>query len=245
VVQIQFVGSGDAFGSGGRAQTCISVRSGDEHLLVDCGATSLTALKAQGIDPGSVTGVVITHLHGDHFGGLPFLILDGQFRRRTAPLTVLGPPGTRERLRAAMEVLFPGSSTVERRFQVEMFELTPDGTPAQLGEAVVRGWEVDHACGAPPLAVRLELHGKAFGYSGDTAWTEALATAAAGTSVFAIEAYTFNKPVRYHLDYATLREHASDLATDRLILTHMSHDMLDRLGEADHGAAHDGLTITG
>jgi len=66
------------------------VRSGDEHLLVDCGATSLTALKAQGIDPGSVTGVVISHLHGDHFGGLPFLILDGQFRRGTAPLTVLG-----------------------------------------------------------------------------------------------------------------------------------------------------------
>jgi len=78
------------------------VRSGDEHLLADCGATSLTALKAQGIDPGSVTGVVITHLHGDHFGALPFLILDGQFRRRTAPLTILGSPGIRERLPAAM-----------------------------------------------------------------------------------------------------------------------------------------------
>ena len=241
---VHFVGSGDAFGSGGRAQTCISLQSGGQHLLVDCGTTSLTALNEQNVDPNSVTGVVVTHLHGDHYGGLPFLVLSGQFSRRTAPLLVLGPPGTRDRLHAAMEVLFPGSSTAPRRFSVEVHELRPDGTPAQLGRAAVRGWEVDHACGAPPLAVRVELDGSAFGYSGDTAWTPALASAAAETQLFAVEAYTFDKPVRYHLDYATLREHAAELGTDRLILTHMSAAMLDRLDEADHPDAHDGLTIT-
>ena len=241
---VHFVGTGDAFGSGGRAQTCISLRSNDQHLLVDCGATSLTALKGQSIEPSSVAGVVLTHLHGDHFGGLPFLILDGQFSRRTAPLLVLGPPGTRDRLHSAMEVLFPGSSTVQRRFSVGVQELTPDGTPAHLGSAVVRCWEVDHASGAPPLAVRVEMDGSAFGYSGDTAWTPALASAAAGTQLFAVEAYSFDKPVRYHLDYTTVREHAIELDTDRLILTHMSTAMLDRLHEAGHPAAHDGLRIT-
>ncbi len=45
-------------------------------LLVDCGATSLVALKAQGLNPDAVDAVAVTHLHGDHFGGLPFLILD-------------------------------------------------------------------------------------------------------------------------------------------------------------------------
>jgi ribonuclease BN (tRNA processing enzyme) len=42
--------------------------------------------------------VFVSHLHGDHFGGLPFLILDGQFSGRTEPLTVAGPPGTADRL---------------------------------------------------------------------------------------------------------------------------------------------------
>jgi ribonuclease BN (tRNA processing enzyme) len=60
----------------------------------------------------------VSHLHGDHFGGLPFLILDGQFSRRTNPLTIAGPPSTARRLTEAMECLFPGSSAVARRFKL-------------------------------------------------------------------------------------------------------------------------------
>ena len=102
-MEVRFVGSGDAFGSGGRFQTCIRLQHEAFTVLVDCGATSLTAMKAQQLDPGEVDAVVISHLHGDHFGGLPFLVLDGHFTRRTKPLTVFGPAGTAQRLIAAME----------------------------------------------------------------------------------------------------------------------------------------------
>ena len=94
-MHVIIAGSGDAFGSGGRFQTCIAVAdhaAGQPHTLLDCGATSLTALRLQHLDPSMISTVVISHLHGDHFGGLPFLILDGQFRHRTADLTVGGPP---------------------------------------------------------------------------------------------------------------------------------------------------------
>ena len=94
-------------------------------MLLDCGATSLSALKRLGIDPGEIAAVFVSHLHGDHFGGLPFLILDGQFSRRTRPLAVVGPPGTATRLADTMECLFPGSSTAPRRFAVEVTELAP------------------------------------------------------------------------------------------------------------------------
>src|SRR5262249_46738777 len=138
-VRIRFVGSGDAFGSGGRWQTCIYLSAEGQALLVDCGATSFVALKAQGLGPPAVRAgaVAVTHLLGDHFGGLPFLILDGQFSRRTAPLLVAGPPGTRVRLTEAMETLFPGSSRAHRRFPVQVTELAVDGTPAKLGPATV------------------------------------------------------------------------------------------------------------
>jgi ribonuclease BN (tRNA processing enzyme) len=218
--------------------------SGDgQVLLVDCGATTLAALKAQGLDPGDVSGVAITHLHGDHFGGLPFLILDQQFAGRSAPLEIAGPPGTAARLAQSMEVLFPGSSSAHRRFTVEVTELPTDGTPVGLGAAVVRGWEVDHASGAPSLALRVDIGGASFGYSGDSQWTPALAEAASGADLFAAEAYTFDRPIRYHLDYATLRAHLDEIQARRVVLTHMSGDMLSRLGEADVPAAHDGMTI--
>jgi ribonuclease BN (tRNA processing enzyme) len=108
----------------------------------------------------------------------------------------------------------------------------------------VGSWQVDHASGAPALAIRARLGGAAYGYSGDTAWTDALIEAARGTDVFACEAYTYDKAVRYHLDYRTLREHAHELAAGRLVLTHMGPTMLDRLADAEHAAAHDGLVLS-
>lgn len=242
-VQVTFVGSGDAFGSGGQWRTCIRLAASGKTLLVDCGATSLVALKAQRIDPNTIDAVVVTHLHDDHFGGLPFLILDGQFSRQSAPLVVAGPPGTGSRLAAAMEVLFPGSSRVQRRFPVEMVELAVDGTPADIGAATVRGWQVEHASGVPPLAVNIALGGSVFAYSGDTQWTAALTEVAHGADLFAVEAYTFDRRVRYHVDYRTLRENPDDLHAKRIVLTHRSASMLGRLADADLPAAYDGMTI--
>jgi ribonuclease BN (tRNA processing enzyme) len=242
-VEVTFVGSGDAFGSGGRFQTCIRLRAAGLTVLVDCGATSLTAMKAQQVDPGEVDAVVLSHLHGDHFGGLPFLILDGQFTRRTTPLRVFGPAGTAARLRAALETSFPGSAAARRRFEVVLTELDGSGDPARAGPLTVRAWEVDHPSGAPALAVRADLDGQSFGYSGDTAWTPALIRAAARTDLFACEAYTYQHPVPHHLDYTTIRQHRADLDTARLVLTHLGPTALANLDKFDDPVATDGLVL--
>lgn len=242
-MEIRFIGSGDAFGSGGRFQTCIRLQGQSHTALVDCGATSLTAMKSQGLDPGEVDAVVISHLHGDHFGGLPFLVLDGQFSRRTNPLTVFGPMGTSDRLHAAMENLYPGSTAVQRRFELEVRELDGAGGWQQAGPLDVSSWEVDHASGAPALALHAVLDSARFAYSGDTAWTPALLDAAAGSGVFACEAYTYDQAIRYHLDYATLRGHVDELRTDHLVVTHMGPSMLSRLDELEHTPADDGLVL--
>ena len=153
-VTLTFLGSGDAFGSDGRFQTCLALRGGPATVLVDCGASSLIAMKRFGVAPGDVAAVVLSHLHGDHFGGLPFLVLDGQFTRRTAPLMVAGPPGVRERVERAMEVLFPGSSRVERRFAVDYVELA-ERVPTTVAGVPVTAYAVEHASGAPAYALRL------------------------------------------------------------------------------------------
>jgi ribonuclease BN (tRNA processing enzyme) len=243
VVEIRFVGSGDAFGNGGRFQTCFRLDGDGYTALVDCGATSLTAMKAQHLNPGEVDVVVVSHLHGDHFGGLPLLILDGQFSRRTRPLTVLGPTGIAERLHAAMETLYPGSAAAQRRYALRGAELDGTGGRIEIGPLSVASWLVDHASGAPALALQAQLGGATFGYSGDTAWTETVLEAADGTDVFACEAYTYATPVRYHLDVDDLRAHAHQMATGRLILTHLGPTMLGRLDDIEYETATDGLTV--
>src|SRR6476646_11297921 len=86
--------------------------------------------------------------------GYPQLILDGQFRRRTAPLTVAGPQGLAARLTDAMEVMFPGSSTVRRRFGVHVIELDPADPPRVIGSVTVQAGRPRY-CGRPvPRAAR-------------------------------------------------------------------------------------------
>ncbi len=241
-VQLQFLGSGDAFGSGGRFQTCFLLRGTDGQVLIDCGASSLIAMKRAGVDPSEIGWVVLSHLHVDHCGGVPFLILDGQFNRRTRPLVVAGPPGLKARMDAAMEICFPGSTRVTRRFTTEWVEL-PERLASPVGPALVTPFIVEHASGAPSFALRIAYEGKVITYSGDTAWTEALLDAARGADLFICEAYFFDKQIKYHLDYQTLRAHRERLDCRRLILTHMSQDMLSRIAEVEFECAEDGKLV--
>lgn len=184
----------------------------------------------------------VSHLHADHFGGLPFLILDGQFTRRTRPLTVAGPPGTERRLHDSMELAFPGSAGVDRRFPVDVVELDP-GTTSGVAGVTVAAFPADHPSGAPPLSLRLTVGGKVIGYTGDTAWSPVLPAVAADADLFIAEAYYFDKPVPYHLRHADLLAHRPDLTSRRIVLTHPSADTLSHQDELAFDLAHDGLTI--
>jgi ribonuclease BN (tRNA processing enzyme) len=240
---VTFLGSGDAFGSGGRLQTCMLVRTATSRFLVDCGTTVLIAMRRLSIDPNSIAMICVSHLHGDHFGGIPFFLLDAQLiSKRTQPLLIAGPPGTQQRLLQAMEVLFPGSSKVQQRFAVRIVELLP-ACPTALGDVTVTPYVVQHASGAPPFALRIACAGKIITYSGDTEWTDALIPAVQGADLCIAEAYFFDKQVRFHLDYHTLMSHLEALRPKRLILTHMSADMLARLETLTCEYADDGKVV--
>lgn len=242
-MRVQFLGCGDAFGSGGRFNTCFHVTTADASFLIDCGASSMIALRKFGVDPNGIASIFITHLHGDHFGGLPFFILDAQLvSRRTAPLSIAGPPGLRERLEVTMEALFPGSVAIERRFRVDLVELAP-GERRAVNGVTVTPHLVRHACGAPPFALRLESAGKVVAYTGDTEWTEALIPAARDADLFIAEAYFHDKKIRHHLDWQSLAPHLGEIRAKRLVLTHFSPDMLGRVGMLPVEAAEDGKVI--
>lgn len=239
-VSIRFLGSGDAFGSGGRFQTCIHIRSGATHFLIDCGTSSLIAMKRLGVDPSLIDIVLLTHLHGDHFGGLPFLIMEAQYvSRRQKPLVVAGPPGLEGRIKQAMEVLYPGSSQTRREFTLQFVELLSE-TATILGPLMITPYDVVHPSGAPSYALRIACGGKIVAYSGDTEWTDTLIQAAQGADLFVCECYFFEKRSRYHLDYQTLSEHRTELKCRRLILTHMSDEMLREAQNLDIDAVEDG-----
>src|SRR6266404_5106713 len=242
-MQVRFVGCGEALGSGGRFNTCFHIAGARVNFLIDCGASSLPALKRLGIARDDIDLILITHFHGDHFGGLPFLLLDAQFTRRTRPLVVAGPEGIETRLAQVMEALFEYSSKTRQRFDLSIVALTPEETRS-FGAVEVTPYAVVHGeSGGPFLAYRIEAEGRVVTYSADTEWTDTLIPAARDADLFIAEAYYYNKIIKNHLSLKTLEAHLPEINAKRLVLTHMSDDMLGRLDELPYAAAEDGMVV--
>ena len=239
-VQVQFLGSGDAFGSGGRLQSCILVSHPGGRFLIDCGASAMISLRRFGIDPNTIDSIFLTHLHGDHFGGLPFFILDAQLvSRRGTPLLVAGPPGLVKRLPAAMDAFFPGSSGVKRKFEIDLREIQPR-VPLSAAAVRVTPFIGIHPSGDNAYSLRIEVGSKVLTCSGDTEWTDALGEAARGADLLIAEAYYYEKKIPFHLDYCTLMEKSAGLGIRRIVITHMSADMLSKMGLVACDVADDG-----
>jgi ribonuclease BN (tRNA processing enzyme) len=245
-MRLTVIGSGDAFGSGGRFNTCFMLEAAGRVVLIDFGASSLVALKARGIDLNTIDGVVLSHLHGDHFGALPFFLLDSQYlARRDRPFLIAGPPGTRERVNAALEVFFPNSSGTAWRFPWSVVEITPGETADVLGLDVTTS-EVVHPSGAPSTGVRVSDGSRTFAYSGDTEWTEALIGLAADADLFIVECYEYERALKAHMTWNILKSKLPQLRARRIMLTHMNPSMLARIDEAQAAGvltASDGLVV--
>lgn len=242
-IKVNFLGSGDAFGSGGRLQSCIMIKAKEFQFLMDCGASSMAALRRQDIDPNNIELILVTNLHGDHFGGIPYFIVDAQInRKRTTPLTIAGPAGIADKYAKIMESTFPGTSEMKMKFKLEIAELC-EGTPWHHDNLVVTPFPVVHAEGDPHQALRIVCNEKIIAYSGDTEWTESIVPLADGADLLIIEAYFFDKQVKYHLDYQTLLSNIGLLRSKKIIITHMTEDMLARLDQINLGYAEDGKTF--
>jgi len=245
-MRLTVVGCGDAFGSGGRLQTCYHVDTGAERFLVDCGATSILGMNRLGLSANDVGTILISHLHGDHFGGLVWWLLHAQhIVKRRVPLTVAGPPGIEARFIAAAEALFPGSTGVKRRYDLVFRELAA-GTPQQVGPVLVTAQEVRHPSGAPSYGLRMEVAGRTLAFSGDTEWVETLVPVGREADLFIMECYAFDGEVRYHMSWEVIAPQLARVGARRVLLTHMNEGMLARTGEVRASGvelAHDGLVI--
>ncbi|MCC6848000.1 MAG: MBL fold metallo-hydrolase [Deltaproteobacteria bacterium] len=242
-LEVTVLGSSDAFCSGGHPHATYLVETRRATFLVDCGPTVLLALKRYGIDTARVDFVVISHMHGDHFGGLPFLLLESIYERpRTRPLVVLGPPGIGARVWTLVRALYPDVVPDALPFAFEFVELEPEGR-ATIADVELHPVRVPHQDADVSLAVGFTSGGKRLLYSGDTPWDDRFFALARDVDLFLCECTAYDEPMGRHIQWTTLAPLVPRLGCRRLVLIHLGRKMREHCGELGVECAREGMRI--
>lgn len=237
------LGTSDAFGSAGRHCAGYLLDTPQGSILLDAGPSVLGALKAQRRRPAEVDAVVLSHLHGDHFGGVAFLILEFCYEApRDRPLLVVGPPDTERRVFELYHALYAEMRGKPLPFELRFLEVT-DGSAIDVIDARVESFRVPHQDTAISLGYRVRANGTAVTYSGDTAWTPDLLRHSRGTDLFVCECTTFESEIPRHIRYLDIAANRARFDCGRLLLTHLGREMRERSGEIPEDLANDGLKL--
>jgi len=242
-ITVTTLGTGDAFGSFGRAHSGILVRARRGCLLIDPGPAILPQMQKTYVRPSAVDAVLVTHLHGDHVAGLPFLLLDCQFAsRRRRPLVVAGPHGSAARLTKLATACYRELSRDRLRFSI-VYQEVAAGEKFTLSGARVTAFGMAHSRTERSLGFRIHIGGKTIAITGDTGWCESLIELSRGADVLLIECTTYSTDSPDHLNYRQIAARRHELRARRIILTHVGEELLNHARQVRLPIARDGGQI--
>jgi ribonuclease BN (tRNA processing enzyme) len=240
---VTVLGSSDAFCSGGHLNAAYLFETARSTFLVDCGPTALYALKRHGIDPGRLDFVIVSHLHGDHFAGLPFLLLEYLYESpRSRPLLIVGPPGIEERVWTLTRTIYRDVVARSLPFELRFHELVPEHA-ATIADVAILPVRVPHQVDDTAFALRLAAGGKRVLYSGDTPWIDRFLELARDVDLFLCECTAYDDSMGRHIEFTTLRPLLSRLACRRLVLIHLGREMRARAESLGVECASEGMII--
>jgi ribonuclease BN (tRNA processing enzyme) len=241
--EIVFVGTGDAFGAGGRRQSAILLRAPNGAALIDCGATTATGLCELGIDRNEIDTIAVSHFHGDHYAGIPILLLAALYEdERTRPLRIVGPPGIEQHVRTLATAMCYAIEDREWSFAIDFREFrAPQALEA--GPVSIEAFEALHQPHTQPHGLILRAGPKRIAYSGDTGWFDALPRHVGNADLFICECTYHDHDFGYHLNHEGLVQHKHEFDCHRIVLTHLGAEMTSRRGQAAFDTADDGTLI--
>jgi ribonuclease BN (tRNA processing enzyme) len=243
MTEVLFIGTSDAFGSGGRRQSAYLVRAPSGSVLLDCGTTTGTGLATLAVERDEIDTIILSHFHADHFGGIPLFLLGALHQdSRRKPLRIAGPPDVEARVRRAADALGHPLKQRDWSFPI-LFQELPTGAAAETGPVAVRTFPTRHSPESHPRGIWIQAGSRTLVYSGDTGWFDELPSRVNGSDLFICECTQVQRSYEFHLSLEELAERKHEFDCGRHLLTHLGADMRSLTDRGAFEVADDGLLL--
>lgn len=217
-MQILFLGVGEACDPEHGNTSIHVVTTGDTHILCDCGFSVPHQYFAGCTDPEQLDLVWISHFHGDHFFGMPLLLLRLWEMGRDKPLTICGQRGVGEKITRSLDLAFPGFGA-KLAYDVVFEEIEPDDTPRRIGGVGLQTVQTVHS--ERNLGLLLDDGSKRLYYSGDGRPSQDVADLIRLCDFAVHEAFMLNDDFPSHGSINGCLELIRDRPLCRLALVHL------------------------
>jgi ribonuclease BN (tRNA processing enzyme) len=243
MTEVLFIGTSDAFGSGGRRQSAYLVRAPAGSVLLDCGTTTGTGLATLAVERDEIDTIILSHFHADHFGGIPLFLLAALHQdSRRRPLRIAGPPQVEERVRQAAAALGHPLNRQDWSFPI-LFQELPTGATAETGPVAVRTFPTRHSPESHPRGLWIQAGTRSLVYSGDTGWFDELPARVNGSDLFICECTQVHKAYEFHLSLEELAARQHEFDCGKHLLTHLGAGMRSVTDLNGFDIADDGLVL--
>lgn len=227
MLKIVILGSGNAFGHSNQFQSCHYVEFEEKYkILLDCGPTILQSLQLAEINIDDLQYLLISHLHGDHLAGIPFLLLHYKYvlQRLNNPLQIIGPFGLKEQLENLIKGNYPEALTKEDNlYQVQ--ELQVQEEKILWDKIKIKGFEAHHIPNA--FGYVLQKDDIKVIYSGDNEFNVDQMKEFSKGTVLVHELTTMNSTAGGHTSWELLQKHIDEILihVSKVIAVHTGSDV--------------------
>lgn len=215
-MKINVIGSG-SIGSDAMSASCLI----DEHILVDVPNGIIKHLKNLNYDILKIDTIIITHLHGDHFFDLPFLMLGKYFSCDKTLVKIICPYGTIKKLKALFRIGFPYDfRKVMNCINIEFMEHKGRNN-IHLGEYLIESKNVKHGKIKPSFGYIIHKDGKKIGFSGDSCYCSAIEKIVEQSDISILDMSLKDKGNKSHMGYLNIKDICNKYQNKKIVATHM------------------------
>ena len=235
-----FIGTGNAFAEGGRfnAGYWLTInKDKPNHTLIDCGPTTLAGIKKFNLPFAQLHRILISHYHGDHFAGLPFLLLDRAYLTSvdnnfssSNKFQIYGPVGLEERIKRLIHATYPSQYDV--LIGLCEFKVIDPEKHIKFPEYFLKSKKANHSEQAIMYRIEFKDTNNSIIYTGDNEMLLDQFTFFENSDILVTECTTFESQNGNHTSLKFIKDNISkfnEFNIKKVYLTHLGSEVYNKI----------------